>query len=76
MQKKKITTVQAFQSIPPSIMRNHPTEKISPNTKDQWLRMGNERPFPKIIEDREAYIVMFDGPNDPWHPMNWSFSKK
>ncbi|KAF9737789.1 major facilitator superfamily transporter [Paraphaeosphaeria minitans] len=38
--------------------------------------MGNDRPYPKIIEDRESYVVIFDGPNDPWHPMNWSFSKK
>ncbi|KAL5387347.1 hypothetical protein DPSP01_003569 [Paraphaeosphaeria sporulosa] len=57
-------------------MRDHRAEKFSSVMKDQWLRMGNDRPFPKTIEDRESYVVMFDGPNDPWHPMGWSFSKK
>jgi hypothetical protein len=57
-------------------VRNPLTEKMPPNKRDEWLHMGNGRGFPKIIENRQAYVVMFEGPNDPWHPMSWSFTKK
>lgn len=52
------------------------TEKMPLKLREQWLRMGDGRPFPSIIEDREAYVVTFEGPNDPWHPMSWPFTNK
>ena len=34
---------------------------------------GAGKPYPPVIRaEREAYVVDFDGPDDPLHPMNWS----
>jgi hypothetical protein len=38
--------------------------------------MGLGRPFPPDLPSVEAYVVEFDGPNDPWMPNNWSSLKK
>ena len=38
---------------------------------------GAGKPFPPAIPaEREAYVVDFEGPEDPLHPMNWTFRKK
>jgi MFS transporter, DHA1 family, multidrug resistance protein len=38
---------------------------------------GAGKPFPPVIPaEREAYVVDFEGPTDPLHPMNWSFKTK
>lgn len=38
---------------------------------------GGGKPYPPSIPaEREAYVVDFDGPNDPLHPLNWSFKTK
>lgn len=38
---------------------------------------GGGKPYPPAIPaEREAYVVDFDGPDDPLHPMNWSLKKK
>lgn len=34
--------------------------------------MGGGKPHPpKLLGDNEAYLVDFDGPDDPTHPHNW-----
>ena len=39
--------------------------------------IGGGKPFPPDIPaEREAYVVDFDGPDDPLHPLNWKTSKK
>jgi MFS transporter, DHA1 family, multidrug resistance protein len=41
------------------------------------LKFGGGRPFPPLIrEAREAYVVDFDGPDDPIHPFNWRLRDK
>jgi MFS transporter, DHA1 family, multidrug resistance protein len=38
---------------------------------------GGGKPYPPVIPaEREAYVVDFDGPFDPLHPMNWPSSTK
>jgi len=37
---------------------------------------GANKPYPPPLPDREAYVVEFDGPNDPLHAQNWSVRKK
>jgi DHA1 family multidrug resistance protein-like MFS transporter len=38
---------------------------------------GAGKPYPPVIPaEREAYVVDFEGPEDPLHPMNWTSKKK
>ncbi|KAK9314563.1 major facilitator superfamily domain-containing protein [Lipomyces starkeyi] len=37
---------------------------------------GRGKPFPPMLPNREAYVVEYDGPNDPDHPQNYPLSKK
>ncbi|KAK9329386.1 major facilitator superfamily domain-containing protein [Lipomyces starkeyi] len=37
---------------------------------------GGGRPYPPMTPSREAYLVEFDGLDDPDHPLNWSSRKK
>lgn len=37
---------------------------------------GGGKPLPPQLPDREAYVVEFDGPDDPFHPQNWPLKKK
>ncbi|GAP87850.1 putative major facilitator superfamily transporter [Rosellinia necatrix] len=37
---------------------------------------GGGKPLPPQLPDREAYVVEFDGPDDPFHPQNWPLGKK
>jgi DHA1 family multidrug resistance protein-like MFS transporter len=37
---------------------------------------GGGKPYPPKLEPQDAYVVDFDGPDDPIHPMNWPFRKK
>ncbi|KAI1422103.1 polyamine transporter 1 [Xylaria sp. FL1777] len=48
-------------------------------TRDSWKPLpafGAGRPLPPPLPDREAYVVEFDGPDDPYHPQNWPLKKK
>lgn len=40
------------------------------------LSMGAGKPIPPLLPDSKEYIVEFDGPDDPTHPLNWSFTVK
>ncbi|KAI0865466.1 polyamine transporter 1 [Xylaria cubensis] len=37
---------------------------------------GGGKPLPPPLPDREAYVVEFEGPDDPYHPQNWPLKKK
>ena len=38
---------------------------------------GGGKPFPPPIPaERQAYVVDFDGPDDPLHPFNWPLRRK
>ncbi|KAI1376039.1 MFS general substrate transporter [Hypoxylon crocopeplum] len=37
---------------------------------------GAGKPFPPPLPEQEAYVVEFDGPDDPYHAQNWSLKKK
>ncbi|KAK7203058.1 major facilitator superfamily domain-containing protein [Myxozyma melibiosi] len=37
---------------------------------------GGGKPYPPLVGNREAYVVEFDGPDDPTHPQNFPFLKK
>lgn len=37
-----------------------------------YLSMGGGKPYPpELPGENEAYLVDFDGPDDPAHPQNW-----
>lgn len=40
------------------------------------LSMGAGKPIPPALPDATEYVVEFDGPDDPAHPLNWSFLVK
>ncbi|CAK7266817.1 hypothetical protein SEPCBS57363_002282 [Sporothrix epigloea] len=37
---------------------------------------GADKPYPPIMPDQEAYVVDFEGPDDPLHAQNWPIKKK
>lgn len=37
---------------------------------------GAGKPYPPPLPEQDEYVVEFDGPDDPLHPMNWSIRKK
>ncbi|KAL2811998.1 bicyclomycin resistance protein [Aspergillus granulosus] len=38
--------------------------------------MGGGKPIPAILPNESQYVVEFEGPDDPTHPLNWSFGVK
>jgi DHA1 family multidrug resistance protein-like MFS transporter len=45
--------------------------------KSSYLSMGGGKPHPpKLLGENEAYLVDFDGPDDPTHPQNWPMSTR
>lgn len=50
-------------------------EKASQST-DPMPSMGAGKPLPPRLPDREAYLVAYDGPDDPIFPHNWLLTKK
>ena len=40
------------------------------------LSMGAGKPMPPALPDATEYVVEFDGPDDPAHPLNWNFTVK
>lgn len=40
------------------------------------LLIGEGRPFPPALPDRERYLVDFEGPDDPLNPQNWPLFTK
>ena len=37
---------------------------------------GGGKPYPPQLPAQEAYVVEFDGKDDPLHPQNWPIKKK
>ncbi|KAI1815699.1 major facilitator superfamily transporter [Poronia punctata] len=48
----------------------------SRESKKPLPSFGGGKPYPPPLPDREAYVVEFDGPDDPYHAQNWPLSKK
>lgn len=46
-----------------------PSRKPLPN-------FGWSKPYPPPLPEKDAYVVEFDGPDDPLHPQNWALKKK
>jgi DHA1 family multidrug resistance protein-like MFS transporter len=44
--------------------------------REQWLAMGAGKEHPPLLPDSEAYVVEFDGADDPLHPYNWPSLKR
>ncbi|KAI9371379.1 major facilitator superfamily domain-containing protein [Aspergillus egyptiacus] len=44
--------------------------------REQWLPLGAGKPFPPDLPDVEAYIVEFEGSDDPMHPQNWPMKRR
>ena len=53
------------------------SQATSRASKKPLPKFGGGKPYPPVIPaEREAYVVDFDGPFDPLHPMNWSGGTK
>jgi len=60
---------QHSQTVGSSTLKSRASRKPLP-------AFGANKPYPPQIPDREAYVVEFDGPDDPLHAQNWPFKKK
>lgn len=47
-----------------------------PEVQEQWLPMGAAKPYPPSLPDWEAYVVEFEGSDDPMHPQNWPMGRR
>lgn len=45
------------------------------DSKRPMPTMGAGKEIPRSL-DVDAYVVEFDGPDDPWHAQNWPLTKK
>ena len=48
----------------------------SRSSKKPLPNFGGGKEYPPPLPEREEYVVEFDGPDDPLHPVNWSMKKK
>ena len=47
-----------------------------PEPREKWLPMGAAKPYPPSLPDSEAYVVEFEGSDDPLHPHNWPMPRR
>ncbi|KAI0420443.1 polyamine transporter 1 [Xylaria grammica] len=64
-----------------ALSQHNSTVGRDPNSKSRdsgkpLPAFGASKPLPPPLPDREAYVVEFDGPDDPYHPQNWPLKKK
>lgn len=52
------------------------SDRLRKSAHEKSLSMGKGKKFPLQLPAADEYIVEFDGPDDPEHPFNWSFSVK
>ena len=48
----------------------------SRSSKKPLPNFGGGKDYPPPLAEREEYVVEFDGPDDPLHPVNWTLKKK
>lgn len=48
----------------------------SRTSKKPLPAFGAGKPYPPPLPEREAYVVEFNGPDDPLHAQNWPLKKK
>ena len=48
----------------------------SRQSKRPLPNFGGGKEYPPPLPAQEEYVVEFDGPEDPLHPMNWKIGKK
>ena len=48
----------------------------SRSSKKPLPNFGGGKDYPPPLPEREEYVVEFDGPDDPLHPLNWPLKKK
>lgn len=44
--------------------------------RDRWLPMGAGKPYPPSLPESEAFVVEFEGADDPMHPQNWPMKRR
>ncbi|TGJ79214.1 hypothetical protein E0Z10_g9551 [Xylaria hypoxylon] len=64
-----------------ALSQHNSTVGRNPNSKSRdsgkpLPAFGAGKSLPPPLPDREAYVVEFDGPDDPYHPQNWPLKKK
>ena len=48
----------------------------SRSSKKPLPNFGGGKDYPPALPAQEEYVVEFDGPDDPLHPINWAMKKK
>lgn len=51
-------------------------EQIQSEDESAFPKMGGGKPYPPIVGSPADYMVLFDGPDDPTDPQNFSSKKK
>ncbi|KAK4190180.1 major facilitator superfamily domain-containing protein [Podospora australis] len=46
------------------------------STSKPLPNFGAGKPYPPLLPNQEDFVVEFDGPDDPLHPLNWTLKKK
>jgi len=49
---------------------------VRTQTRKRLPNFGGGKPYPPSLPEKEAYVVEFDGADDPTHAQNWPFKKK
>lgn len=84
----RIPTSHDLERHPTELSRIHTARSQHDNTVGRGPRsksrdsgkplpaFGGGKSLPPPLPDREAYVVEFEGPDDPYHPQNWPLKKK
>ncbi|KAI1198537.1 polyamine transporter 1 [Nemania serpens] len=84
----RIPTSHDLERHPTELSRIHTARSQHDNTVGRGPRsksrdsgkplpaFGGGKPLPPPLPDREAYVVEFEGPDDPYHPQNWPLKRK
>lgn len=72
----EISRIHTALSQHSSTVGRDPTRARSRRDSKPLPAFGGGKPLPPPLPDREAYVVEFEGPDDPYHPQNWPMKKK
>lgn len=86
MGMSRVSTQRDLERHPTELSRIHTARSQHSETIGRSLRsrhstkplpsFGAGKPFPPPLPDQEEYVVEFEGPDDPYHPQNWTTKKK
>ncbi|CCF59921.1 hypothetical protein KAFR_0I01400 [Kazachstania africana CBS 2517] len=70
---RRLSRILTCQQYPRDVKEE---EEEEPPSYEGLPPMGDNRPYPPLLPNKEQYEVTFNGPDDPLHPFNWSLARK